>query len=109
MPRKGLLIEYEYCTGCYACEVACKQEHNFTGGMVGIKVNEVVTESPENVHIDFIPVTTRFCDLCAERTARGEQPACVKHCQSICMMYGTLTELTEAMENRPRSVLFAPR
>jgi len=109
MPRNGLLIEYEYCTGCHACEVACKQEHNFTGGMVGINVNEIVTESPDKVHIDYIPLTTRFCDLCAERTGKGEQPACVKHCQAICMWYGTIAELTKIMENKPRSVIFAPR
>jgi len=33
MPRNGLLIEYGYCTGCHACEVACKQEHNYSEGM----------------------------------------------------------------------------
>ncbi|MFC1640021.1 4Fe-4S binding protein [Gemmatimonadota bacterium] len=22
-PEYGLLIDYEYCTGCHACEVAC--------------------------------------------------------------------------------------
>jgi len=109
MSRNGLLIEYEYCTGCHACEVACKQEHNFTGGRVGIIVNEIVTEGPDRVHVDYIPFTTRFCDLCAARTGRGEQPACVKHCQAMCMMYGPVTQLTKAMEAKPRSVIFAPR
>jgi Fe-S-cluster-containing dehydrogenase component len=109
MARSGLLIEYEYCTGCHACEVACKQEHNFSGGMVGIRVEEVVTESPAKVHVDYIPFTTRFCDLCAERTTKGEVPACVKHCQATCMMYGPVTELVKAMAERPRSAIFAPR
>jgi Fe-S-cluster-containing dehydrogenase component len=109
MPRNGLLIEYEYCTGCYACEVACKQEHNYPAGTVGIKVNEVVTEGPDKVHVDYIPYTTRFCDLCAERTKGGEPPACVKHCQAICIMYGPITKLTKVMEDKPRSVIFAPR
>ena len=109
MSRQGLLIEYEYCTGCHACEVACKQEHNFSDGMVGIRVDELVTTSPDKVHVDFIPITTRFCDLCVERTSRGEAPACVKHCQAICMMYGTVTELAKAMEKKPRSSIFAPR
>ena len=109
MARNGLLIEYEYCTGCHACEVACKQEHNFSDGMVGIRVDELVTEGPDKVHVDYIPVTTRFCDLCAERTKTGEQPACVKHCQAICMMYGPVTELVKAMEEKPRSLIFAPK
>ena len=28
MPKYGLLIDYEFCVGCHACEIACKQEHN---------------------------------------------------------------------------------
>jgi Fe-S-cluster-containing dehydrogenase component len=109
MSRNGLLIEYEYCTGCHACEVACKQEHNFSSGMVGIIVNEVVTESSDKVNVDYIPYTTRFCDLCADRTKKGEPPACVKHCQAICMKYGDIAELAKEMEAKPRSILLAPR
>jgi Fe-S-cluster-containing dehydrogenase component len=110
MPRNGLLIEYEYCTGCHACEVACKQEHNFSDGMCGIRVDELVTVSPDKVHVDFVPITTRFCDLCADRLKRGEStPACVKHCQALCMWYGPVTELVKAMEKKPRSSIFAPK
>ncbi len=110
MPRNGLLIEYEYCTGCHACEVACKQEHNFPVGVGGITVSEFVIEGPDKkIQIDYIPFTTKFCDLCAERTKRGEQPACVKHCQAVCMVYGTVAELAKVMECKPRSVIFAPK
>lgn len=109
MPQNGLFIEYEYCTGCHACEVACKQEHNFTGGMVGIRVDEIVTKSSDDVHVDFMPFVTRFCDLCAERTRKGEDPACVKHCQSICMKYGPIDKLAQAMKATPKSLIFAPR
>ena len=109
MPRNGLFIEYDYCTGCHACEVACKQEHNFSDGMCGIRVDELVTVGPDKVHVDFIPITTRFCDLCAKRTGKGELPSCVKHCQAICMMYGPVTELAKAMEDKPRSLIFAPK
>ena len=108
MPRNGLLIEYDYCTGCHACEVACKQEHNFSDGMCGIKVNELVTVGPDKVHVDYVPVTTRFCDLCADRTKSGEPPACVKHCQAICMKYGSVTDLAKDMEKTPRSLIYAP-
>lgn len=30
--RNGLLIDYEFCTGCQSCEIACKQEHGFSVG-----------------------------------------------------------------------------
>lgn len=109
MPRNGLMIEYEYCTGCHACEVACKQEHNFTDGMCGIRVDELVTVGPDKVHIDYVPITTRFCDLCAERVKDGGTTACVKHCQAGCMAYGPVSQLAKKMENTPRSTIFAPK
>ncbi len=109
MARNGLLIEYEYCTGCHACEVACKQEHNFSEGMCGIRVDELVTVGPDKVQVDFVPITTRFCDLCVERTLVQEVPACVKHCQASCILYGPVTELVKEMEKRPRSSIFAPK
>jgi Fe-S-cluster-containing dehydrogenase component len=110
MPRNGLLIEYEYCTGCHACEVACKQEHNFSDGMCGIRVDELVTTGPDKVHVDFVPITTRFCDLCADRIKRGESTTtCVKHCQALCMWYGPVSELVKMMEKKPRSSIFAPK
>ena len=34
----GLLIDYEYCSGCHACEVACKKEHEMPKGDFGIKI-----------------------------------------------------------------------
>ena len=28
MARYGILVDYDYCTGCHTCEVACQQEHD---------------------------------------------------------------------------------
>ncbi len=109
MPRNGLLIEYEYCTGCHACEVACKQQHNYTEGVCGIRVDEVVMAGPDKVSVDFVPITTRFCDLCADRVKKGDMPACVKHCQATCMTYGLVSQLVKKMETMPRSSIFAPK
>ena len=32
----GLLIDYEYCSGCHACEVACKKRLGLPEGEFGI-------------------------------------------------------------------------
>jgi Fe-S-cluster-containing dehydrogenase component len=109
MAHNGLLIQYDWCTGCHACEVACKQEHDYTGGVCGIRVDELVMNGPDKVQVDYVPIMTNFCDLCAERTGRGEAPACVKHCQATCIMYGKISDLAKAQEKQPRSALWAPR
>lgn len=110
MARKGLLIEYEYCSGCMSCVVACKQEHNYPVGKCGIQLSEVVQELPnKKLRMDFAPFVTAHCDLCAKRVKDGGRPACVKACQAATMWYGTLPELAKLMEDKPKSVLFAPR
>jgi Fe-S-cluster-containing dehydrogenase component len=108
--KYGLLIDYDFCTGCHTCEVACQQEHDYPAGKCGIKVTEFITPGYSKfLHIDNVPFPTDLCDLCAQRTANGEKPSCVKHCQAACMAYGPLTELIQGMENRPKTVLFRPR
>ena len=41
MARYGLLIDYEYCTGCHSCEIACQVEQNIPIGKWGIKLAEI--------------------------------------------------------------------
>lgn len=109
MSKNGLLINYDYCTGCHTCEVACQQEHDFPVGKCGIKVTEYVYEAQKKpVAIDYLPFPTELCDLCTERVKQGESPACVKHCQSFCMQFGPLDELVLEMPSKPRSALFSP-
>ncbi len=109
MRKYGLLIDYDYCTGCHTCEVACQQEHDFPAGKNGIKVTEYEYETHTKVSIDNLPFPTDLCDLCINRHKEGEKPACVKHCQSRCMTFGFLGDLVKEMEERPKMVLFAPR
>jgi Fe-S-cluster-containing dehydrogenase component len=108
MPRKGLLIEYEYCTGCQSCVIACKQEHGHPVGRGGIVLNEINTQG-ERLRVDYLPFPTKYCDLCASRVGDGGEPACVKACQSATMWYGTLGDLAQLMEEKPHSALFTPQ
>lgn len=109
MSRKGLFINYDFCTGCFTCEVACQQEHNFPVGKCGIKVTEFVYEAIKKpIAIDYLPFPTDLCNLCVARTQKGEDPACVKHCQSFCMKFGTVEELAKELEKTPKSTIFVP-
>lgn len=110
MSKNGLLIHYEYCTGCHTCEVACQQEHDFPVGKCGIKVTEYVYAADKKpVAVDYLPFPTELCDLCINRCREGEQPACVKHCQSFCMSFGPLDQLAKLMDGLARSAIFSPR
>ncbi|MBT4513182.1 MAG: 4Fe-4S binding protein [Chloroflexi bacterium] len=110
MSKYGLLIDYEYCTGCHTCEIACKQEHELPVGQWGIKISQSgpMRYADDKWTFDYIPVPTDLCDLCRDRITEGLQPSCVKHCQAGVMKYGTIKELAKYMEFKSKTVLFVP-
>jgi Fe-S-cluster-containing dehydrogenase component len=109
MSECGLLINYDFCTGCLTCEVACQQEHNHPPGQSGIKVTEFIMKTRKNqVSVVYLPFPTDLCVLCATRTRAGQQPSCVKHCQAGCMRYGPISELAAELGKRPKTVLYKP-
>jgi len=107
MPKYGLLIDYELCTGCHSCEIACKKEHNRPPDEWGISVREVEPEIAGG-KLYYFPFPTDKCNLCGKRIAKGLQPACVKHCWAGVMKFGTIGELAEYMQQKPKTVLWAP-
>lgn len=107
MPKYGLLIDYEFCIGCHVCELACKQEHNRPPKEWGILLNKIEPEISGG-RLYYFPFPTDKCNLCARRTAKGYKPACVAQCWAQVMKFGTIKELTEHMQKKPRSVLWAP-
>ena len=109
----GLLIDYEYCSGCRSCEVTCKETHNYPVGKWGIRVLE---EGPWEIEdgsgvfdYNYVPVPTDLCDLCAARTSKGREPACVHHCLANVITYGPITELAEKMCEKSKQVLWFPQ
>ena len=111
MARNGLLIDYEYCTGCHSCEVACSMENNIPVGQWGIKIAEIGPWqiSEDKWQLTYVPIPTDLCNLCAKRVAKGKEPTCVQHCQADVMRFGTVEELAKEMERKPQQVLFVPR
>lgn len=116
MSEYGLLIDYEFCTGCQACEVACKEEHDFPVGKWGIRVFDdgpwqKCDDNDKGTSFNWnkIPVPTDLCDLCEERTGKGKEPFCVHHCLAACMEYGTIEELSAKLKSKPKQVLWVPR
>lgn len=109
--RYGILIDYEFCTGCHSCEVACKQELQLPTGQWGIKLAQ---DGPRKMldgkwEYTYVPIPTSLCDLCEGRAQVGKLPNCVHHCQPGIMTYGTVDELIEKMAEKPKMVLFTPK
>ena len=108
--RFGLLIDYEYCTGCHTCQIACSQEYSWPAGMGGIRVQEMVQNLPnDEAYLAYIPFPTELCILCRPRTKKGLEPACVKHCMAECIKYGAVVDLAKEMLKKSRMVLWTPR
>jgi Fe-S-cluster-containing dehydrogenase component len=111
MARNGILIDYEFCTGCKTCEMACKVEHSFPRGKNGVILAEVGPWKLDSGkwQNSIVPIPTDLCDLCEDRVKAGKEPTCVHHCQAAVMKFGPVEELAREMAAKPKTVLFAPR
>ena len=105
--RKMIAVDYEYCTGCHTCEVACQQEHGLEAEQFGIKLTQIGPDQVTDRHwqYEFIPIPTDRCDRCASRQGAGKVPSCVQHCQAGCIAYGTIDELG-ALLDKKKVVIF---
>ena len=112
---KGILINYEYCTGCHSCEVACRNELGLAKGEYGIKLTEVgpyeyATDIQADTPYEWVynPTITKACNLCESRTAEGKLPSCVQACQAWCMYYDDIEELAKKIDGKTRWALYSP-
>lgn len=110
----GLLIDYEFCSGCQSCEIACKEEHDFPVGKWGIRVfddgpwqKDDSSDAGKNFNWNKIPIPTDLCDGCEKRVARGKMPTCMHHCLANVITFGPLDELASSLAEKPKQVLWA--
>lgn len=107
----GLMVDYEWCTGCHSCEVACKMRLGLPEGEFGIKLSE---DKPWKIGEDrwefkFVPIPTGLCDLCEDRTAGGKMPSCVQNCCAHVLEYGAVEELAAKLSDKgKKAALFLP-
>ena len=106
MAKHGILVDYEWCTGCHSCEFACQMEHGFPVGQTGVMVKEVGPYRIEGDHWQYayMPVPTDQCDLCAARRELGKVPTCVQHCQSQCLEFGRVEDLNAKMDEKQKTL-----
>lgn len=110
MTTQGILVDYEWCSGCRSCEVACQMEHGLTVGRSGVVVSEIGPWQREGDvwQHSYIPNFTDDCTLCASRVKNGKLPTCVHHCQARVLTFGALDELAKELMEKPRRFLVRP-
>ena len=106
MGKYSLVVDYTYCTGCHACEIACNQEYNRPVGIAGIKVFESTMKLGDNLHIRYMPVRTDICSFCAGRIKKGKEPSCAQHCLAGCLEVSERQGIAEVVSERDRVMLF---
>ena len=107
----ALMIDYEFCTGCHSCEVACKKELELPVGQYGIRVLQDGPRELENGkwEYNYLPMPTSLCNLCEDRIAKGKGATCVLHCPSHCMDFGTAEEIAVKVAEKGNRVMFVPK
>ncbi len=108
MSEYGMLIDYEYCTGCKTCEVACKQEYGrLAGKLGGVEVHEYIhTLANGKLFITNIPHFTKACIFCAGRVKKGLTPSCAKHCMAQVLTFDKIEVLQKQLPKKRKALLW---
>ena len=102
----GFLVNIDRCTGCMACETACKVVNNLPPGTSWLNV---IRNRPEEVDgklvMDFYPAP-RSLEKCSECLVKeGDVPLCAKVCMGQAIVVDKLDKLVDISKKR-RSLLF---
>jgi Fe-S-cluster-containing dehydrogenase component len=102
----GLLIDFEWCTGCHACEIAGKNANHLASNEWCIKVSSGQRKVGDRVVFDYRPQPTQLCNLCAPLTSKGKLPACAHHCPPQVIRFGSRSDLERELQAKPTQTLW---
>ncbi|MFT5587595.1 MAG: Fe-S-cluster-containing dehydrogenase component [Cognaticolwellia sp.] len=85
-----MVVDTRRCTGCHACSVACKVEHQVPLGEFRLRVRWL--PDPKDGTMAFLPLfNASQCDYGADRSQVGLPPACVGACPTGALIFGDST------------------
>jgi Fe-S-cluster-containing dehydrogenase component len=105
-----MLIDYKYCTGCHACELTCRNEHEIPLDQWGIKLAEMGPVQLNGKWMwNYVPVPSDLCDLCADRVAEGKKAPCEVHCLGACIEIVPIADVSAKIAEKGDTVsVFVP-
>lgn len=105
----AMMIDYEYCSGCCECELACVIRHGGNPDAAGIRVVKLGPwQKPDgSIQFDFLPVVSDWCDLCGTQQSECYSTECARRCPNNCITCGTIEELTHYSELKPKIILYS--
>lgn len=105
MSKSTILVNLKRCTGCWTCSLACKQVNHLADDefwqYVRTQGSGKGIDRPAGVWPDlsmsWLPIYTRKCTMCGQRTAQGAEPFCVYNCPNQALTFGDLDNPTSAV------------
>lgn len=99
--QPAMLVDLRRCTGCHACSVACKVEHNVPLGSFRMRVRWL--PRPDRAGISFLPVfDSETCDFGTNRATVGLDPACVAACPTGALKFGDMEDASSAVASETK-------
>ena len=107
----GMLVDWQWCTGCHSCEMACQQELELPVGQSGVILADMghwpLKEGGDDWQFGYLPMFNAVCDTCQHRRSLGKEPTCVQHCQAKCLEFGPIDEMAKKAKAHADYVLFS--
>jgi molybdopterin-containing oxidoreductase family iron-sulfur binding subunit len=90
-PQDGIvMMDYHRCIGCRFCMAACpygSRSFNWSDPRLALDMDAINREFPTRGK-----GVVEKCNFCAERLAKGLQPACVEACKDGALVFGDLND-----------------
>lgn len=109
MNNIALAVDLDMCTGCFACQNACKMANNLADGEQLLFIQAQYAQPKQykgKLYMDRFPqpATLEACAACPDRVD-GEQPVCATVCMGRALMVADKASVLEWAADK-RAVVF---
>lgn len=105
----SMAVDLDMCTGCFACQSACKMVNELPSGVNWLKVSPPYCQPDEfkgELYMDRFPVplTLKACKECGDYLKDG-QPLCVTVCMGRALFVGP-SDIASSWAKGKRTVVY---